>query len=139
MIDNAFLAEQPTPDGTAIASSLGGARVWYEEILAASVGFKQDWRHYGRKYGWKLKIHDGSKALLELTVGAGAFRVGLAVRERELAALREDPATAPVLAAFLESKAAKEGWGIRIEVDSPVRHAEALALVRALAALRRAA
>jgi len=136
MFDNVFLPETPAPEAASIAAALGPAHSWYESILEAAAGFKTSWRHYGRKYGWKLKIDDGEKALLELTVGTGSFRLGLAVREREIAALREDPAIAPLLETLLSGKA-KEGWGLRIVVDGAESRDRALSLVRAVAALRR--
>jgi hypothetical protein len=137
MSDNAFLAESPAPDPAVIAAALGPAHPWYEGVLEAAEGFQRDWKHYGKKYGWKLKIHDGDKALLELTVLAGAFRLGLAVRERELEALRADPVAQPIVAALISGKA-KEGWGLRVEVRDEASQAQALVLVRALAALRAA-
>ena len=79
------------PDAAAIEAALGGAYPWYEGVLEAAGGFERDWKHYGRKYGWKLKVHDGAKALFELGVTSGGLRIGMAVRERELQALRADP------------------------------------------------
>ena len=137
MNDNLFLAELPAPEPASIAAALGQAHPWYEGVLGATEGFEREWRHYGKKYGWKLKIHDGAKALLELTIGTGGFRIGLAARERELELLRGDPLAAPVLAAFLDDRPEKEGWGIRIEIVNEARYAQALVLVGALAALRR--
>ncbi|HUX38122.1 MAG TPA: DUF3788 family protein [Rectinemataceae bacterium] len=138
MSDNRFLAEAPAPDPKSIAAALGDASSWYEGILEAATGFERDWKHYGKKYGWKLKIHDGAKALLELTIGARSLRLGLAVRERELGSLREDPLAAPLVATFLDGNEAKGGWGIRIEVENEARYAQALVLIRALAAIRKA-
>jgi len=137
MNDNLFLAELPAPEPASIAATLGQAHPWYEGILGAAEGFEREWRHYGKKYGWKLKIHDGAKALLELTIGTGGFRIGLAARERELEVLRGDPLASPVIAAFLDDRPEKEGWGIRIEIVNEARYGQALVLVRALAALRR--
>jgi hypothetical protein len=137
MSDNLFLAELPAPETASLEAALGAAFPWYEGLLAAAEGFQQEWRHYGKKYGWKMKIHDGSKALLELTIGERGLRVGLAVRERELEALREDPSASPVIGAFLDGEAASEGWGIRIDVRDELRYGQALILVKALAALRR--
>jgi len=48
---------------------------WYESILASAEGFEREWKHYGKKYGWKLKAHDGRKALFELTIGTAGLRV----------------------------------------------------------------
>lgn len=136
MSDNYFLAETPEPDAEGVRAALGDKYAWYEGILAAADGFARDWKHYGKKYGWKLKVHDGSKTLFELGVAAGSFRVGMAVRERELEAMRADASLAPTLGGLLGEKA-KEGWGIRVDVKAAADYERAVALVEAVAAIRR--
>jgi hypothetical protein len=136
MNENYFLEESPSPDPAAIEAALGDGYPWYEGVLEAAEGFQADWKHYGKKYGWKLKVHDGTKALFELTVAPGNFRIGMAVRERELLALRGDPALAAELAGLLAADKAKEGWGIRIAVDDAGKYEQARALIKAVAALR---
>jgi hypothetical protein len=138
MSDNYFVEEIPVPDVTAIKAALGDRYPWYEGILEAARGFQQDWKHYGRKYGWKMKIHDGSKALLELTVASRNFRIGMAVRERELEALRNDPVASSGLADLLAADRSKEGWGIRLTIESEGAYRQAILLIGAVAAIRRA-
>lgn len=137
MSDNYFLEEAPSPDPAAIKAALSERYPWYEGVLEAAHGFQADWKHYGKKYGWKLKVHDGTKALFELTVTALAFRIGMAVRERELQALRDDPAASAGLAELLDPGKSKEGWGIRLVVDSPSSYEQALLLIKAVAEIRR--
>lgn len=134
--DNYFLAENPAPDPGAIAAALGDKYPLYERVMAASEGFEKDWKHYGKKYGWKLKAHDGDKALFELTIGAEAIRVSVAARESELGQLREEPSTAALLAEVLPPGKPKEGWGIRIAVSDEESSGRAARLVEAVAALR---
>jgi hypothetical protein len=135
--DNLFLEAASPPDAAAIEAALGEAYAWYQGVLNAAAGFMQDWKHYGKKYGWKLKAHDGAKALFELTVARGNFRLGMAVRERELEAMREDEALASELGGLLDADKAKEGWGIRLTIDEEGKYRQALRLIEAVAALRR--
>jgi hypothetical protein len=136
--DNYFLAEEPRPDPAAIAAALGDRLALYESLLEAASGFEREWKHYGKKYGWKLKVHDGAKALLELTIAPAEIRVSLAARESEMGALREAPAVAPILAALLPPGKSKEGWGIRMAVADAEGRDRARALIEALAGIRRA-
>lgn len=136
MSDNYFLEEANFPDPAAVRAALGDGYSWYEGVLEAAKGFKQDWKHYGKKYGWKLKAHDGTKALFELTIVAGHFRLGMAVREKELQALRENPAANAGLAKLLDPGKSKEGWGIRLVVDSPSAYDQALLLIGSVAEIR---
>lgn len=136
MTDNQFIELPDPPDAATLKKTLGSGFAWYEGVLEAAKGFKQDWKHYGRKYGWKLKSHDGSKALFELTVLSRGFLVGMAVRELELEALRADPALALGLGGLLDSEKSREGWGIRILVDTEEAYARAVMLIRAVATIR---
>jgi hypothetical protein len=134
--DNHFLAEEPAPDQTSISAALGGKFPLYERVLEAASGFERDWKHYGRKYGWKLKVHDGQKALLEISVEDSGFRVSIAARESEMEELREDPAAAAVLAELLPPGRSKEGWGIRLRVADEAACDRAVALTKLVAAIR---
>lgn len=137
MNENYFLEQLPSPDEAAVESALGKRYSWYLGILEAAKGFEREWKHYGKKYGWKLKVHDGTKMLFELTVADSNFRIGMAVREAELQALRADPETAAGLADILDPGKSKEGWGIRLLIDDAARYEQALLLIKAVAALRR--
>lgn len=139
MSDNFFIAETPRPEAAAIKETLGEKYPWYEGLLEAAVGFKQDWKYYGAKYGWKLKVWDGTKALFELTVAAAYFRVSMAVREVEVEALRADASTAQGLSELLDPEKSKNGWGIRLTINEEAKYEKACALIKAVAALRQQA
>jgi hypothetical protein len=135
--DNYFLAENPAPDPASLAAALGGKYSLFERILEASEGFEKDWKHYGKKYGWKMKAHDGDKALFELTVTSADIRLSVAARESELERLRENPVAAALLAELLPPGKPKEGWGIRLSVSDEDSAGRAATLIRAVAAIRR--
>ncbi len=135
--ENYFLGETPVPGPAGVKSALGDKYGLYEGVLEAAAGFAQDWKHYGKKYGWKLKVHDGAKTLLELTVASGSFRIGMAVREREVLAMREDASLAPLLGGLLDVDKAKEGWGIRLAVEDEGAYEQAVVLIKAVAGIRR--
>ncbi|MBN1242495.1 MAG: DUF3788 family protein [Spirochaetales bacterium] len=136
MNDNAFLPENPAPDEAAIAAALGPALPRYRAVLEAADGYEREWKHHGPKYGWKLKLHDGDKALAEITVASEGFLVALAARALELEELREDPELEETLAALMPDEGAKGGWGLRVAVTDDGSLATAVLLVKALAALR---
>jgi hypothetical protein len=135
--DNYFLEEEPSPNEASIKAACGASYPWYEGILEAASGYELDWKHYGKKYGWKLKAHDGAKALFELGLGSAGIRISIAARESELEALRGDPAAEAVLAELLPPGKSKEGWGIRLLIDDEVDYGRALLLVKAVARIRK--
>lgn len=134
MSDNPFLQEEPVPTLESIRAVLGDKMLWFEGLLAAAPGFEQEWRFHGKKYGWKLKVHDGAKALFELTITEAGFRVAIAAREEELESLRGNPTTAACLSAF--PPPGKQGWGLRIEVTDEDAFHKALVLLQAVVAIR---
>ena len=134
--DNPFLQEEPAPTAETIRAALGDKVLWYEGLLAAAPDFEPEWLYHGKKYGWKLKVHDGAKALFELTMAEGGFRVAIAVREDELENLRGNPATAACLSSF--PPAGKAGWGLRVDVTDEDAFHKALLLVQAVAEIRQA-
>jgi hypothetical protein len=130
------MEETNPPDAGALQSALGDKYPRYLGVLEAAVDLEQEWKHYGKKYGWKLKAHDGNKALFELTVVEGGFRIGMAVRERELQALRASPVAVAALGELLDAERSKEGWGIRLEIGDDGSYERALFLIKAVAGLR---
>ncbi len=113
---NVLLAKAEAPDDGGIAAALGATRPLYDEIMSLTEGWDQTWKHYGKKYGWKLKVHEETKMLLELTVADGWFLVSLAIREQELAALQEDPAGSALADPGGTDGAAVGRYGFKIEV-----------------------
>jgi hypothetical protein len=136
MSDNYYMDGTVCPTDDAVQLVLGEKFAWYEAILDLCDDFEQQWKHYGKKYGWKLKVHDGAKTLLELTVDSACFRIGMAVRERELKVLRANPETAAKLGELLDADKFAEGWGIRLTIDDAKRFEQAKALVAAIATMR---
>ena len=135
MSENSFLRQELAPTAETIHAALGDKTLWYEGLLAATPDFEPEWLYHGKKYGWKLKVHDGAKALFELTLIESGFRVSIAVREGELETLRGNPATAACLSSL--PPLGKAGWGLRIEVTDADAFHKALLLVQAVAEIRR--
>lgn len=137
MSDNFFMAESPAPDEASLGAALGERYALYKRIMESVEGFEAEWRHYGKKYGWKLKVHDGEKALLELSAGPGGLRLAIAAREDELEELRSDEAAAAALEALLGPGGPKGGWAIAASVADEAGCASAVAILSALAEIRR--
>lgn len=117
-------AERPTDPQ--VQAALGPAWEHFEALRAATATCEHEWRHYGKKYGWKLKVHADDKVLFELTVADGWFLVALALREKERLDLKGDA---------LSDLASPEGF-VKLEVRDPASCERALALVRFIMARR---
>ena len=126
---NILMDRAREPDDELVRGSLDAAWPFFEELRAATAACEHEWRHHGKKYGWKLKVHSGGKNVLELTVAEGWFLVAMAIREKE----RQD------LAADAAGAAGPEGYGIKIEVRDRASCDKAKALVAFIMARRSSA
>jgi hypothetical protein len=121
-------AEQPTD--ASVKAALGPAWVHFEALRALTAAFEREWRHYGKKYGWKLKVHADDKTLFELTAAEGWFLVAMSLREKERKDLQADAATLA-----LTGEASPEGF-LKFEVRDAASFERTAALVRFLIARR---
>jgi hypothetical protein len=121
-------AEQPTD--LQVKAAVGPAWVHFEALQALTAPFQREWRHYGKKYGWKLKVHADDKTLFELTVADGWFLVAMSLREKERQDLKADAATLA-----LAGDASPEGF-LKFEVRDAASFERTAALVRFLMARR---
>lgn len=102
------------PDDELLKQSLGSSWELFHDIRTHTAACEQHWRHHGKKYGWKLKIHAAGKNLLEITVAEGWFLVTMAIRETERLDLLADPALSALT--DVDGKSSPEGYGIKVEV-----------------------
>jgi hypothetical protein len=126
---NVLFDKASEPDDRQLEKTLGSAWPFFVELRDATTACIQEWKHYGKKYGWKLKVHADDKTLLELTAADGWFLAAMAIRDSERKALLEGPAQGS-LASLLDPARAPEGYGLRIEVRDRASCQQAIELVR---------
>ncbi|HEY0880139.1 MAG TPA: DUF3788 family protein [Archangium sp.] len=119
-------AEQPTDDQ--VKAALGPAWEYFGVLRRLAASCEQEWRHYGKKYGWKLRVHADDKVLFEVAVAEGLFVVALSLREQERLALKADTTNE-------WATRSPEGY-VKLEVRDAVSSERASALVRFLMAQR---
>ncbi len=126
---NVLIEKADEPTDARLRTALGQTWGLFEALRTlTTASCELDWRHYGKKYGWKLKVHADDKTLLELTVADGWFLVAMAIREKERQELKTDPAAAAL--AEVPDAASPEGYGIKIEIRDAASAARAMGLVR---------
>jgi hypothetical protein len=119
-------AEQPTDEQ--VKAALGPAWEHFEALQRLTASCEREWRHYGKKYGWKLRVHADDKVLFEVTVAEGLFVVALSLREQERLALKADTANE-------WATRSPDGY-VKLEVRDAVSSERANALVRFVLAQR---
>ena len=104
------------PDELSLRRGLAGAFPAYKELMERTKSYHQEWKFYGAKIGWQLKIARNDKALLYLTPLDGAFRIGLALREAERDALLSSSLSTKLKDEIRVAKRVSEGYPLRISV-----------------------
>ncbi|MBK6316397.1 MAG: DUF3788 family protein [Blastocatellia bacterium] len=74
------------------------------------------WHFAGPKVGWSLRLVDGDRIVVYLTPGEGAFRVGLVLGGKAVAAAREAGLSAAAAAILDAAPRYAEGHGVRFHV-----------------------
>lgn len=121
------MAAEP-PD---LATLLGSAKKHWDallELLEGEEGVVPEWRFYGKKHGWQLKVSAGKRALAYLIPRPGRFTAAFALRAGAIAALRESGFPEELAGEIEAADEAPEGKPARVEV----RRARDLSLVKKL-------
>jgi hypothetical protein len=111
-----FARSGTAPRENELKRSLAGVYSAYEELLDVAAAYNREWKFYGPKIGWQLKISRKGKALCYLTPLDGSFRLGMAVREAERTTLLASRLPAALKTELRTAKKYTEGYPLRIHV-----------------------
>jgi hypothetical protein len=114
---------------------LGKARKPWDALRAHLEGLEgvaSEWKFYGARHGWQLKVVAQRRALLYLIPREGRFTAALALRADAIAALRSSGVPAKLVREIEAARESPEGKPARVEV-SGMRE---LAVVKTLIAVK---
>ena len=128
-------AAPSAPDLAAIASLLGDARGPWDALLShiaeACPAATLEWKYYGDKYGWQLKVTLGKNALCYLIPHEGSFTAATALAETSIPALRKSGLPPGLVQEIVDGRTLPEGRAARIDVTS-VRQLEVVRMLLAI-------
>lgn len=108
------------PDAAALARVLGRSLARWQELSAGLVGgsppLLQEWKHYGAKYGWQLKVTRQKKTVVNLVPHEGSFLATLALSDAAVERLGRHGVPAKVAGEIAAGKRFPEGRAARVEV-----------------------
>lgn len=119
MTGNVFSDRRHQPTSGDVESLLGTRREWLQELIAS--GEKPlvvQWKYYGAKIGWTLKLFERSRNLCFITVGKGRFWVAFVFGDRAVEAIQASALPAAVISEIRDARRYAEGRGIRLEISS---------------------
>jgi hypothetical protein len=82
-----FTDKVHAPTAEQISEAIGSRRAAWEEILQAireTYSHQEDWRFYGKNYGWALRFRKSGKALVSLYPAEDSFTVQLILSQAEV-------------------------------------------------------
>ena len=104
------------PDELRLRHVLGEMYGSYQEILSLTPDHQHEWKYYGKKFGWQLKVMGKAKAFLYLSPLEDSFRVGFAVRDNEREALLNSRLPLKAKQELAAAKKYPEGYPLRFLV-----------------------
>ena len=75
-----FTDKARAPTAEQISEAIGSRRAAWEEVLQVireSYSHQEDWRFYGKNYGWALRFRKSGNALVSLYPAEGSLTVQL--------------------------------------------------------------
>jgi len=124
------------PEEANLKRSLGKIYSVYREILELTDGFSHQWKEYGKKYGWQLKVGQKGKALFYLTPAEKSLRLAFAIREAEKEALLNTKLPREVKEQLKSAKRYPEGYPLRLAVSGDSEKKAALLVIQLLKSMR---
>lgn len=131
-----FTDKSIVPDDRALSRALGPKNgLWKaieRELRSTLGGLLVEWKHYGAKSGWIMKLLCQRRNLFFLTPGQGRFRVAFVFGDKAVDAIAAGGFDESLIAELRAARKYAEGRGLRIEVesDADVRTVVALAKIK---------
>ena len=114
-------AAKPTPQK--LARALGKSNSLWKEIkkhLKAEYGeLTEDWKYYGKNYGWTLKTLRKKRNLFFFVPVEGGFKVSFVFGDKAVAAAEQSDLPKDLIKTLKNARRYAEGRGLQIEVKAP--------------------
>lgn len=136
MTPNAFIGRTEVPTESDLETVLGAAKpVWDRVVVDMAQELNipnREWKSYGSKSGWALKLQRGKRNIVHLSPCAGSFAVLFILGERAVEAARAGRLGARATKLLAKAPRYPEGTGIRLQV----KHVRDLPLIKKLAVIK---
>jgi hypothetical protein len=133
---NAFLGKTTPPSDSDLEKALGRAKPLWDQLVAELASehdvTTREWKSYGAKSGWSLRVMRGKRTIVWLAPSTGCFEVAFIFGEKALTAVRHSAVSARVLRMLDEAPKYPEGTGLRFQVTA----VKDIAVVKKLAAIK---
>ncbi len=97
--------------------------------LVEDVTLRPEWKYYGPKYGWSLKLFEKKRNLCFINPKEGAFTVAFIFGERAREEALAGSVPDAIKALLRDARHYPEGWGVTLTVSTKAELARALRLL----------
>jgi hypothetical protein len=128
-----LIDKSQTPDEEILSGVLGASfKSWTEiktSIAEQHGATKEEWKYYGAKSGWVLKLLLKKRNLFFLIPDRKHFTIGFVFGDRAVDAIGQSTLPAAVISEVKEARRYAEGRGLRIDVRNRTTVNQILKLV----------
>ncbi len=118
--ENRFNVKDEKPTDAIVSDFLGESRYYWEDIkqtIREQVGeFTEEWKFYGSKCGWTLKILWKKRNLFFFTVYPHFFRIAFVFGDKAVEAVISSDLRSDIKKSLQEARKYAEGRGLRLDV-----------------------
>ena len=117
---NIFIDKSHKPTEKDLSEKLAFTYKYWEEIkksLSDEYGdLVEEWKYYGLKYGWTLKLFYKKRNLFFFSAYENYFLIGFIFGEKAVSAIKKSDLPKSIIEELMRAKKYVEGRGLRIEV-----------------------
>jgi len=120
MTSKIFIDKFIKPNDQKLRQTLGTSYKYWEELkhsLEDEYGeLIEEWKYYGQKIGWTLKLFYKKRNLFFFTAGDKYFRISFVFGDKAVAAIKQSGLPKKLIDEVKNAKKYVEGRGLRIEI-----------------------
>ena len=109
------------PSAAQVRRSLGPVLPAWEALLDPARGRTTEWKRYGKKDPWSLRVNEGKRTVLWLVPRPGELRVAVVLGEKAVAKGLTGPLSQRLKRELREATAYPEGRAVRFRMRSAAR------------------
>jgi len=117
-----FNDKSKVPDNSDLQQALENTKKLWDELKAYIKdnydSIREEWKHYGKKSGWTMKLLSKKRNMMFLWPLKGHFIVVFILGEKAVKAAMDSSLDESIITKIKEAKPYMEGRGIRVEVTS---------------------
>jgi hypothetical protein len=136
MSTSIFTDKSTEPTTASLLEVLGATGVLWTDLrqyLEEEYGpLVEEWKHYGQKSGWLLKLLRKKRNLFFLTPYDGCFRMTFVFGDKAVAAIEESDVPREIIEELRQARKYAEGRGVSLSLRTP----EDMATVKKLVAIK---